>query len=153
MILKTPALWKETVPDGDPNHYGTNYLDRAKSYASVGWTTPCDQFIVPYLINKTDRNREYFPSTPDYGKLDQTTSKKGQGVPWNQQFMLDNGFQHLAECHDILGDAPDRVKAYDSYVRAILLVWLLSEVTSHPDPKFPGSYYNWNYSLVEGRHA
>jgi hypothetical protein len=34
--------------------------------------------------------------------------------------MFDGGFQRLAECHEILGDAPERVKNYDAIVKASL---------------------------------
>ena len=36
----------------------------------------------------------------------------------NRQMMFDGGFQRLAECHEILGDAPERVKLYDAIVKA-----------------------------------
>lgn len=45
LILQHPALWKTTVPDGDPYGYGVTYLDRAKGYIAK-----CDEANDDYFL-------------------------------------------------------------------------------------------------------
>jgi hypothetical protein len=34
-IVNTPSAWNETLPDGDPNHFGVTYFERAKTYVTM----------------------------------------------------------------------------------------------------------------------
>ena len=44
-ILKTPEVWDEEVPDGDPNGYGKTFKERAVKYLEL-----CDQTLRDYLV-------------------------------------------------------------------------------------------------------
>jgi hypothetical protein len=109
-ILLTKSLWNEKLPDGK------TYLDRAKYYV-----TECDKaadnFLLKYLVDE-QTNLYHFPKSELYGRLgDREARGLGKPVPWNQQFMLNNAFQRLAECHDLLKDEPARIKRYDAIVK------------------------------------
>src|SRR5579883_2740681 len=34
-IARTPSIWNKVVPDGDPNHFGATYRERAKTYETM----------------------------------------------------------------------------------------------------------------------
>lgn len=149
LILKSPELADRAVPDGDPHHFGKTYRERARTYVKLLDQT-CDQFMVPWLVRASDQDRFYFTTTEAYRKLS-AISKAGQMVPWNQQFMMDNGFQRLAECHEVLGDDPARVARYDRYV-SHSIAWMLTTVVRQADPKNGGTYYLWKYAIEEAKH-
>jgi hypothetical protein len=67
----------------------------------------------------------------------------GNPIPWNQQTMLSGGFLRLADCHQLLGDAPGRVKQYSGIVRANM-DWFLADL--HPYEKGGHTVYDWGYS-------
>jgi hypothetical protein len=70
-----------------------------------------------------------WPTSQEYARLgDRAAKSMGKPVPWNQQMMLNNGFQRLAECHERLADEPQRVKRYDAIVRASCEAFLASLV-------------------------
>ena len=149
MILRHHELWVQSVP-ADIHHFGVTYLERAKTYVRQ-MDFSCQEFMIPNLVRASDRGRLYFPVDATYKNLSAPVAKAGQAVPWNQQFMITNGFQHLAECHELLGDAPELVKAYDGYVRESL-AWFISRAWAQPDSKHGGVLYLWNYSLAEEKH-
>ena len=115
LILQNKRLWEVKIPGGNAVGFGATYLDRARTYVrEMDRTT--DAFLLKWYV-RPDTLRYY---TPDSSLFD-AGSRPGSGgrpVPWNQQMMLNNGFQRLAECHALLGDAPDRVRQYDAIVKA-----------------------------------
>lgn len=121
LILDDKSLWNEKLPDGQ------TYLDHAKKYVSE-----CDKTIDSYLLSnfvdpQTHRYRS--PTSPLFARLgDRAAKSMGKGVPWNQQMMLNNGFQRLAECHAVLGDDPNRVAQYDEIVKTSCNAFLASLV-------------------------
>ena len=108
MILADKSLWDKTISSGDPNGFDVTYADRAKKYV-----TECDRtidtFILPYFVDeKTIRLR--LPMVDSYGDArSREANSRGKPIPWNQQMMLNGGFQRLAICHEMLGDDPQRV--------------------------------------------
>ena len=115
LILQNEKLWAEKVPDGDPHKFGTMYRERAVRYVRELDLT-MDTFILKWLV-QPGTLRYYWPNSP----LFEAAGKPGTGnkpVPWNQQAMLNNGFQRLAECHRLLGDDAGRVEKYDAIVKA-----------------------------------
>jgi hypothetical protein len=135
LITQTPALWNKTVPIGDPNHYGSTYLARAKTFLAGG-DTAIDKHILARLLNTSNGDRQYFaPDSPYMGS---------KPVPWNQQMMFDYGFENLAIAHQILGDAPARVARYDGLVQASVN-WFFGQVTKYADPA-GRTAYNWAYT-------
>ena len=135
MILQTPSIWNNTVLIGN-NTFGITYYDRAITYLYQANQT------VDYLVNfipfgsggnngapigsggtsytgntsflsgvspgYTFPNVTYFRNPSSFQAL--------RPVPWNQQMMINNAFQRLAECYEILGDHDDLVIQFDTYV-------------------------------------
>ena len=115
LILQNEKLWSVKVSDGDTHKFGATYREHAVRYVREMDRT-MDAFILKWFV-RPDTLRYYFPNSPLYD----TGTKPGSGdrpVPWNQQMMLNNGFQRLAECHALLGDDADRVKRYEAVVKA-----------------------------------
>jgi len=110
-ILLTKSIWNEKLPTGE------TYLDHAKKLI-VECDKTIDAFILPHLVDE-QTNLYHFPTSELYGRLGEREARGlGKPVPWNQQFMLNGGFQRLAECHDILKDDPKRAARYDAIVKA-----------------------------------
>ena len=124
LILQNEKLLNVKVADGDPHKFGATYRERAVRYVrEMDRTT--DTFILKWLV-RPDTLRYYFPNSPLYD----ANTKSGSGdrpVPWNQQMMLNNGFQRLAECHALLGDDAGRAKRYEAAVKASV-DWFFSNV-------------------------
>jgi hypothetical protein len=124
LILQNEKLWSVKVADGDPHKFGATYRERAVRYVREMDRT-MDTFVLKQLVRPSTL-RYYFPNSPLYD----TSTKPGSGdrpVPWNQQMMLNNGFQRLAECHALLGDDANRVKRYEAVVKASV-DWFFSNV-------------------------
>ena len=136
-ILQTPALWAKKVPDGDPNHYGKTYKQRAITYVQGG-DAAWDGHILESLLDLSDNNLYTFSSADPY--------MPGQPVPWNQQMMFNYGLQYLAKCHAILGDDPARVTQYNTIMQANINSFFATGVTAYTDSKGRPAY-NWAYAL------
>ncbi len=123
---KEKSLYTQKLPDN------TTYLDRAKHYI-----TECDKTIDQYLLpNFVDPKTNLYtgPTTPLFARLGDRAAKSiGKSVPWNQQMMLNNGFQRLAECHALLNDDPPRVAQYDTIVKTSCTAFLKSLVHYNVD--------------------
>lgn len=110
LILDNKQLYSEKTTAGD------TYLDHAK-HLIAGCDKTVDTYLIPYLV---DPQTQLYRTTTDerFKRLgDRATKSMGKGIPWNQQMMLNNGFQRLAECHAILNDDPKRVQQYDTLVK------------------------------------
>ena len=129
-------MWNEKLADG-----GT-YLDLAKKYVHE-----CDRTIDTYLLpNFVNAQTHLYtsPTSPLFARLGDRAAKSiGKSVPWNQQMMLNNGFQRLAECHELLGDDPQRVARYDEIVKASCDAFLASLVHYNVDGH---DCVKWSYS-------
>ncbi|KAG0318120.1 hypothetical protein BG000_004337, partial [Podila horticola] len=136
-ILSTKSIWVKTIPDHDPYDYGKTYLDRAKTYVKQA-NVSIDGHILKSQLTIDNKDRQYFSTKDPY--------KSGGAVPWNQQMMFNYGFYNLAISHEILGNAPDRVKRYDAVVQASV-DWFFSVVVSYKDKK-GNTAYNWSYNLT-----
>jgi hypothetical protein len=115
LVLHNEKLWAVKVADDDPHHFGATYRERAIRYVRELDQT-MDTFILKWFVHP-DTLRYHWPNSPLY----EAASKPGTAnkpVPWNQQGMLNNGFQRLAECHALLGDDAGRVKHYEAIVKA-----------------------------------
>ncbi len=137
LILQTPSLWRQQVPDGDPHHYGKTYKARAMAYVR-GADRAWDGHILKSLLDLSDRNLYTFSSAGPY--------PPGEPVPWNQQMMFDYGLQNLAQSHLILNDDPARVAQYDAIMQANLDSFFSTGVTAYTDSKGRPAY-NWAYAL------
>lgn len=138
LILQHPALWKTTVPDRNPFGYGATYLERAKTYVAK-----CDEandgYFLKWLV-QPDTNLIRDPANqPVWAAINNNVDAI------NRQLMFDGGYQRLAECHEILGDAPDRVKRYDAIVKASVTECLAGIKTFAPRQVDGVTVYNWHY--------
>lgn len=136
LILSTPALWTRDVTIGDTRGYGKTYKQRALTYVRE-MDRSIDTFVLPWFVS-TNGNQFRWPDTPLY-----TFNHGGTPIPWNQQTMLGDGFLRIAECHELLGDDPARVKKYYEIIRANMN-WFLSDL--HPGTKNGHSIYDWGYN-------
>lgn len=150
LALRTPALAGEVVPDGDPHHFGLTFGERARALVRRLDETE-DRFILRWFVRRRDRLRFYYPTDRRYANLSEG-GNAGNPVPWNQQMMIGEGLMRLAQCHQLLGDDPERVATYDGCVRSSIQ-WLLSRAQSHRDPRVRGAYYTWHYSTDDFRHV
>ncbi len=110
LILSNPSLWDETVPVGDSYGFGGTYKERALTYILAS-DHVIDNWIMPHFVRNDEHYRYYVPNDPDYYRRANTA------CPWNQAMMLNDGIFRLAQCHELLGDDPDRVALYDEIVQ------------------------------------
>ena len=139
LILENKKLWAEKIPGGDPFGFGATYRERAVTYVRELERT-MDTFILKWLV-RPDTHRCYSPDSPLYDAASRPGSAN-RPVPWNQQTMLINGFQRLAECHRLLGDDDARVQRYDAIVKASV-DWFFESVERYEAKG--KACYKWTY--------
>jgi Carbohydrate binding module (family 6) len=139
LILQTPSIWNNTVAVGDPRGYGATYKARALKYL-----TECDKtidtFIVPIWVRPAISNRIYAPSNwnGDGGAANAP-------VAWNRIAMFLAALQRSAECHEILGDDPNRVTSQYAIVTSNVQ-WFHSKAVPYVKNGF--NCYHWYYSAT-----
>ncbi|MDP4290586.1 MAG: T9SS type A sorting domain-containing protein [Bacteroidota bacterium] len=140
LILQNPAIWNTPVGIGDPDGYGATYKERALKYIKEG-DYVMDKWILPRFIRTSESNHYYFPGAPN-------TYKPNEPAPWNQAWMLTNGFVRLTECHLLLGDDSTRVAKYDSIVKPNI-DWFFANLKPNTSAKGT-SCWIWAYALPTG---
>lgn len=138
LILQNSSLWNTTVSIGDTFGYGTTYKARAQKYITELDKT-MDTFITPNFVRSSDK-KFYWPNSTAFADAG---GNAGNAIPWNQQMMLNGGYQRLAECHEILGDNPSKVAEYDNIVRTSVS-WFTSELVSYQKNGY--DVYKWSYT-------
>jgi hypothetical protein len=141
LILKTPSLWSQTVPDGNPHGYGATYLQRAKFY-TARTDEANDQYSFKQFVTSANliRNPANWPS--GYHTMEAN----------NIQMMLDGGYQRDAEIHEILGDNAARVAKYDLAVKTSVrecLDGMKHAYTAAGHTVYKWGYYPWSTSFNE----
>lgn len=140
LILQTPAIWNEKVSIGDPNNFGATYKERALKYITEG-DYVMDKWILPRFVRRADNNHYYFPGAPN-------TYKPNDPAPWNQAWLLTDGFTRLAQCHQLLADAPARVSQYIAIVKPNI-AWFFDNTT--PNRSAAGTAcYTFAYAYPKG---
>jgi hypothetical protein len=146
LILQRPELQGTVVPSGDPHGFGKTYGERARTYVTELAKT-VDTFLYPNLIRPADK-RMYWPDSPQFGAIgSRYQQQRNTSIPWNQQMMLNAGFQRLAECFEILGGAQDKVDQYDAVVKASM-DWFFTKVTKYQAQGH--DVYKWGYGTEGG---
>lgn len=141
LILQNPAIWNEKVSIGDPNNFGATYKERALKYLKEG-DYVIDNWIIPHFIRTNDHNHYYFPGAPN-------TYKANEPAPWNQAWLLTDGFTRLALCHKVLNDDPARLAKYIAIVKPNI-DWFIG--TAIPNRSAIGSDCRvYPYSLAQPR--
>jgi len=139
LILQNPTIWNDKVSIGDPHNFGTTYKERALQYLKEG-DYVIDNWIIPHFIRTNDHNHYYFPGAPN-------TYKANEPAPWNQAWLLTDGFTRLALCHKVLNDDPARLARYIAIVKPNI-VWFIS--TAIPNRSAIGSDCRvYPYSLAQ----
>lgn len=108
-ILQTPSIWNQTIPDGDPNGFGTTYLARAQTYINMMEDTT-QNYFTKYFINPTTY-QVIAPTSAAWVVFNENMDA------WNRQFLFTNDYLRLAQCHAILGDNPALVDFYTKIVK------------------------------------
>ena len=140
LILQNPSIWNNNVTIGDPNGFGATYKARALKYIQEG-DNVMDNWIIPRFIRTNESNHYYFPGSPN-------TYKATEPAPWNQAWLLTDGFVRLTECHLILKDDPARVAKYDAIVLPNIQ-WFFT--SCQPNVSSAGtSCRTWAYALPRG---
>ncbi|KAJ1957177.1 hypothetical protein GGI12_005098 [Dipsacomyces acuminosporus] len=140
LILETPSLWDQEVPDLDPFKNGRTYLERAQTYVREADYT-VDGHILRSQLDLSIQNRQYFNASDPY--------KPGLAVPWNQQMMYNYGFSNLALAHELLCTDPERVAKYSALVQTSV-DWFFSIVKTYNTTK-GNTAYLWTYSVAQPR--
>jgi hypothetical protein len=138
LLLQHRELWPATVPDGDPFHYGASYKDRALNYLAK-----CDEANDEYFVKWFIQPGTHLIRDPENQPVWKAINNNLNAI--NRQMMFDGGFQRLAECHEILGDAPERVKLYDAIVKASVHECLEGIKNFQPGVVNGHKVYNWHY--------
>lgn len=138
LILHNSNLWKTAVPDGNPHGYGLTYLDRARSYISKS-----DEANDTYFLKWFVQPGTHLIRSPENQPVWKAINNNVDAI--NRQLMFDGGYQRLAECHEILGDNPERVKKYDAIVKASVTECLAGIKNFAPRTVNGQTVYNWHY--------
>ncbi|MFT3823729.1 MAG: hypothetical protein QM731_07400 [Chitinophagaceae bacterium] len=117
LILQNPSLGEQKITANNTNNTGTTYKEKAITYIQQA-DLVIDSWIMPHFVRRD--KRFYFPGSPN-------TYKPNDPAPWNQLFMLTNGFIRLSQCHELLKDAPEKIKAYDEIVK-VNIKWFKDNV-------------------------
>ncbi|GGA79984.1 hypothetical protein GCM10011507_34060 [Edaphobacter acidisoli] len=133
-ILETPSIWNQTVPDGDPNHFGTTYLQRAQTYINMmEYTT--QNYFTKYFINPTT-----YQIVPPTSAVWVAFNENMDA--WNRQFLLTNDYLRLAQCHAILGDNPTLQAFYTNIVKTSADAFIAN---AHLVTAYGQAAYDWGY--------
>jgi hypothetical protein len=138
LILQHPTLWKTTVPDGNPFGYGVTYKDRALAYIAK-----CDESNDDYFLKWFVEPGTHLIRPPTNQPAWTAINNNVDAI--NRQMMFDGGYQRLAECHEILGDAPGRAKQYDAIVKASVTECINGIKNFGPGEVNGHKVYNWHY--------
>jgi autotransporter-associated beta strand protein len=137
LILQTPAIWNETVPDGNPYGYGATYFQRATNYLEK-----CDEANDEYFLKwfiQPGTSLIVPPTNAAWVALNENVTAN------NRQMMFTSGFQRLAEAHQLLGDNPARVTQYNAIVQATINQDLSGMVNFDQYQKNGQTVYDWGY--------
>ena len=117
LILQSPIIWNHSYTYCQ-NSIST-YYERAIDYLQIANETTIE-YIIPNWINSLDRFM--FRDGNYYGR-----HFSNSPVPWNQQMMLNNGFQRLIECYELLNINHKIIEKYDLYVKTSIDWFMFSQ--------------------------
>jgi hypothetical protein len=138
LVLQRRALWTKSVPDGDPRGFGVTYLERARHLIARCEEANDDYFVKWFVQPDTHLIRDP-KDQPAWKRINNNVDSI------NRQMMFCGGYQRLAECHELLGDAPERVRRYDAIVRAATRECIEGIKQFQPGEAAGHRVYNWHY--------
>src|SRR5205814_7799625 len=115
-----------------PFGYGITYLDRAKTYVKR-----CDESFANYEL------KYFIQAGTNLIREPQDARFQSQITAINREMFILNGFQRLAECHELLGDNPTLMAKYDAVVKAAGRECLNG--MKHPYTSNGHTVYKWGY--------
>ncbi|HXF10084.1 MAG TPA: RICIN domain-containing protein, partial [Desulfuromonadaceae bacterium] len=139
LILSTPSIWNNTVPDGNPHSYGATYKARAQKYVQL-LDGGMGSYYTKWFVTSSHTLR--WPTDSRWGK-GSGGDTQGAAVPWNQQMMFCKAYQYLAQCHDILGDNPSFLSLYKDVVNQFATGFVAAQT---PYVKNGHNVCTWGYS-------
>jgi hypothetical protein len=139
-ILRATELASTPVPDGDPNHLGATYLERAKTYLAM-LEVSMDKFYVPNFLDRQTLTIRH-PSAPAYA-IPGTPGGSQNVNAWNRMMFFMNAFQTLGQIHDLLGDDAAKAGMYRKVVENTIDAFVKNAI---PHPAADGTtVYDWGY--------
>lgn len=141
LILETPEIADDNVPDNDMYDFGVTYSQRALKYIQE-CNYVIDNWIMPNFIRVSENNHYYSPDDPAF-----TMMSPNIPFPWNQAMMLNCGLIRLVQCHLILNNEVSRVANYDDIVESNIN-WFktyLYKIKSSVGTEC----LNWRYSVTQ----
>ena len=140
-IVNTPALAGERVTDGDPNHLGATYLERARTYVAM-LEVSMDKFFIPNFLD-TKTLTIHHPSAPGYNNIPGTPGGSQNVNAWNRMMFFMHAFQLLGEIHHRLGDDARKDTMYRTVAENTVNAFVKNAV---PHPAADGTtVYDWGY--------
>ena len=100
LILQRPALWKTSVPDGNPCGYGVTYLDRARSYVAK-----CDEANDDYFVKWFIQPGTHLIRDPENQPAWKAINNNLNAI--NRQMMFDGDFNVLRNAMKSSGMPPN----------------------------------------------
>jgi hypothetical protein len=137
LILETPSIWNQTVPDGNPYSYGVTYKQRATNYLAK-----VDSGLSAYLTKWFVDTNTFRIHTPSDSRWLPASGGDTAETAWNRQALFVMAYQYAARCHDILGDNPSFLPLYKGVVNAFAN-WFIGVY-----PSGGGVYYTTNSHSV-----
>lgn len=148
LILQTPSIWNNTVPDGNPYGFGVTYKARALTYLQQADYVN-ENYMRPWFINPAnDRFRK--PTDPRWA-----ADAGNQSITaWNRQWLALSGFMYSAEAHDLLGDNPSYLTTYKNITQQFGS-WFVAPYPSGGAVYYTSGGHNvvkWNYEVPTDQH-
>ncbi|WP_266159764.1 hypothetical protein [Dyella silvatica] len=140
-ILRTPAIWNDVVPDGDPNHYGATYLERAKTYKAMLEFTMASFFDKQFLDTSTLTMKH--PSSPIYNGPNNVNAGSNNVNAWNRGMMFMHAYQTMGQIEEQSGGNATLAAKYKSVVKR----WTQLFVQNAKPIKAPDGtpVFDWGY--------
>lgn len=149
LILQTPSIWNNTVPDGNPYGYGTTYYQRATNYLAH-----VDSGLSAYITKWFVNSSTYRIHTPTDSRWAPASGNDTAETAWNRQALFVMAYQYAAECHDTLGDNPSFLPLYKGVVNAFAN-WFITAYPNGGSVYYTSGGHNvakWYYQIPTDNH-
>jgi hypothetical protein len=135
-IVSSPSLSAQSIPDGDPEGYGTTYGERAATYVEM-LEQSMDQFFNPHFLDASTMLIQH----PNAAAYDALTSNNVNA--WNRMMMFLHAYQTLGMIHAVLKDAPSKAILYQGVTENVVDLFVQNALPkTAPNGK---SIFDWGY--------
>jgi Ricin-type beta-trefoil lectin domain-like len=149
LILETPSIWNNTIPDGNPNGYGSTYKARALTYLSK-----VDSGLSAYITKWFVDSSTFKIHTPSDSRWSTASGGDTAETAWNRQALFVSAYNYAAQCHDILGDNPSFLPLYKGVVNKFA-TWFVTGYPSGGSVYYSSGGHNvakWYYQIPTDQH-